>query len=674
MLYNFLKDKRAGFRYDETTPAESNHKLIFFIMILAIIGTTLLLYEIESPPVYGEDHLHVSVIRKILENDVVQKQNIMYKPDFPHTYLYPGLHFIIALISRISAIDPIIVYIKFRYILGFLSLLIIYTFSKSLFKSRYISSIVTCSCMVLIYNGVAARIPGPGYYIGQLVPVSHVYDIAMAILLPLSLIFTFKYISFDNRIFNRFAILAPLLILTTTIIHVREGFQILFYYLVTLIAFLIFKRRDKQVIRKIVFLISSVILLGLIYMPIHQANVGYVLQTLEPAHRQWTINVLIDTVTNPFTATFLVPIGSGGLGWQELPYVSLALFLSPIILLWFRKYFWGLFLGASILASALIVKFRVLTLLVMLLTYSQIMISPVRFVLFFSYIIFGLLVFASLAIFENIFARVRKFAKNRLALFGLAGGFLIGLYLCCRYVFLPLIGVIETGIYSYGSILFIAWVILLLILSYLKFFDRVVARFRDVFHNYKPRFPNFSILILVSLLLAVYLFGGISGQGLVNEYKGRTLPDITNFEDYYRDTQFTNVPFELVEYIRGEVEPHNIFAYNRDSNICIPLVSNQFVQVGHAEGMGTDGADANYLSILRGGTQIIFNENESVEDKLNYIYRFNFTYILLDPQYYDLSDTFDGYSCFQKAYDDGSFALFKIDREQLGLTLLNWEE
>lgn len=676
MLSNFLRDKKTGFKYDETTAAENGHTLIFFIMVLAIIGTTLLLYKIESPPIRGEDQLHVTIIRKILENDVIQKDNVLYKPNFPQSYLYPGLHFIIALISRISAIDPIIVYTKFRYILGFLSLSIVYTFSKSLFKSRYISSIITCTCIVLIYNGVAARVSG--YYWGQLVPVSHISDIAMAILLPLSLIFTFKYISFDNRILNRFAILSPLLILTTTIIHVREGFQILFYYLAALIAFLVFKRQDKRVIWKIAFLICSVILLGLVYMPIHQANVGVIWQEIELPHKQWATNALIDVVTGPFTAAFQ-PMervaGIGGAGWKGLPYVSLALFLSPLILFWFRKYFWGLFLGASILASFLIIRFKVLTILAMMLTYSEIMISPVRFVIFFTHIIFGLLIFAGVAIFENIFACVRKFAKNRLALCGLAGGFIIGLYLVSRYVFLPLTGLIEPGIYSYGGILFLTWVILLLILSYLKFFDRIVVRFQDTFHNYKPRFPNFSLFILLSLLLAVYFFGGISGQGLVNEYKNRTLPDVANFEDYYREDRVTNMPLDLVEYIRRKVEPHNIFAYNyrREARVFIPLVSNQFVQVGW-QGINTGRVDNDYLSNFRDGEQIIFNESESVEDKLNYIYRFNFTYILLDPEYYSLSDIFDGYPCFQKVYDDGSFALFKIDREQLELTLLSWEE
>ena len=671
MVFGFLREKRAGLRHNEATTAEAHHKLIFVIMVVAIIATTLLLYRIESPPIRGEDQLHVSIIRKIAENDVIQKENIMYRLNMPHPYLYPGLHFASALISKVSAIDPIIVYTKFRYILGFLSLIIIYTFSKSLFKSRYISSIATCTCIALIYSGVAARIPG--YYCGQLVPVSHITDICMAILLPLSLIFTFKYISFDSRILNRFAILAPLLMLTTTIIHVHESFEILFYYLVTLMAFLIFKRHDKQVIWKMAFLICSVILLGLIYMPIHHGNVGYIWQEIELPKKQVAVDALIHVVTGPFTAAF-EPGDTSGLGWKGLPHVSLALFLAPVILFWFRKYFWGLFLGSSILASFLIIRFEILTVLAMMLTYSSIVNSPVRFVLFFSYIIFGLLVFANVAIFENIFTRVRRFAKNRLSLFGLAGGFLIGLYLCSRYVFLPLMGVIETGIYFHGGILFAAWVILLGILSYLRFFDRIVARFREMFHNYKPGFPNFSILILLSLLLAIYFFGGINGQGLVKEYENRTLPDITNFEDYYRSARFSNIPLDLVEYIRREVEPHNIFAYNlKAKKICIPLVSNQFILVGSR--MGTGQSDADYLSdSFRDGEQIIFNENEPVEDKLNYIYRFNFTYILLDPEYYSLSDTFGGYSCFKEVYDDGDFALFKIDREQLQLTLLNWEE
>ena len=91
--------------------------------------------------------------------------------------------------------------------------------------------------------------------------------------------------------------------------------------------------------------------------------------------------------------------------------------------------------------------------------------------------------------------------------------------------------------------------------------------------------------------------------------------------------------------------------------------------------MGSGKADAtDRPKFFKDDKQVIFNKKESAEDKLNYLYRFNFNYILLDPEYYSLSNIFDEYSCFQKVYDKDDFALFKIDRAQLELTLLNWEE
>jgi hypothetical protein len=670
VLWNFFKEKKAGFKKEETKATDSGHRLIFILMVLAMIAITIVLYQIGNPVIFGEDQLHVSVIRKFLENDVILKDNVLYRPELAHSYLYPGLYFMSAQISRIAAIDPIIVYEKFRYILGFLSLSILYTFSKSLFKSRYISTIITCSGMAMILSGAAATIPG--YYTGLLVPVSHVSDIAMMILLPLSLIFTFKYVASRDGIINRFAIIAPLSVISTMMMHVREGFQILFYYFITLIVFFIFKRRDKLVIKKIAFLLGAVVLLGLIYLPVHYLNEGLVWQAIELPSKQSSSSLFFQTLTGPFNEAFQ-GVYNGGLQWQGLPYVALALFLAPVLLFWFKKYFWGLFLGGSILASFLIMRFKVFSYLAMLITYSEIMISPSRFVLYFGFIIFGLSVFAGVVIVENSIEYFKKPDWTRLERFGLAAIVLIGAYSFTQGLFLPLLGKIDGGLYIYGSILLLIWVIIVFVLSRLKYFSPIANKFKDMFQNYKPKLPNLNILVLVSILLAVFVFT-FSSRNMYSEYKHRVQPDVTNFESYYKSTQFDVIPFDLVEYIRRDVKPHNIFAYDlKAERTCIPLIANQYILVG-SNLMGTAPADAaDYPKFFKDGKQIIFNTEEPVKDKFENIFKFNYTYILINPPYHSLTGIFDKYSCFQKVYDKDNFALYKIDRGQLELTLQHWE-
>ena len=608
----------------------------------------------------------------------MQKDNIMYKPNVITTYLYPGLHFAMGLISKAAAIDPIIVYAKFRYVLGFLSMPVIYTFSKTLFRSGYIASIVTLTAVALIYNGVATQIPG--YYCGQLVPVSHISDIAMGILLPLSLLFTFKYVNSDKGILSPFAFLAPLMVMTTTIIHVREGFQMLFYYAITLGAFLVFNRQDKKVIYKIAVLIIAVTLLGLIYMPVHRANQPLLIwEGVELPYKQWVAGELLNTISGPLNIAFS-PIKTGGLGWEGLPHVSLALFLAPLMLLWHRKYFWGLFLGTTILASFILARFKVLSLMAILLTYSEIMISPVRFALFFSYITFGLLIFGILTAADKLLFALRRFASNRQQLLVMAGLIIMTVCLFFAFVIPPLMRGADTAVYFYGGILLLVMAIVLLVTCYIKRLDRAQAALRNIFDNPKPHSVVFTAVLLISLLFTIYISGGIQGRGLLDEYRSRVAaaPDITSFEAYYKQTAPTVMPFALVQYIRDDIEPHNVFAYDRLRllELSIPMMANQYVQVTGAR-MNMKVVDDDYLGKYKNERPIIFSttEFESVGDKLNYIYEFNFTYILLDPDYHNsLSAIFDRYCCFKKVYDDKSFALYKIDREQLKSTLLNLEK
>ncbi|MDD5681007.1 MAG: hypothetical protein PHI59_07180, partial [Candidatus Omnitrophica bacterium] len=344
-LISFFKERRASIDYLGVLRANFSriNVIIYFLSILFIISTAVLLFKIESPLRTNEDMIHVSVIRKLLENPELTRTNIWMKEGLAYTYIYPGVHFLIALISRFSAIDPIIVYAKIRFVLGILSLLVIWTMGKTLFKSKYIAFTILISCVALIFNGAAGKLPG--LYCGQLVPISHTSDIAMGILLPLVLIFSFKYI-LNKGVFNRFFFISILLVLSLTIVHVRETVQILFYYCLTLIAYLVFNRKDKTTIYKILLFVICVLILGVAYNLIYKSNVGHI-QTLEHMRREKAVGVFKDLLNDPKMA-FSTPdtypdsmdfIPGGKLIFKK--YISLAIPLSLTALLLFRRTFWG---------------------------------------------------------------------------------------------------------------------------------------------------------------------------------------------------------------------------------------------------------------------------------------------------------------------------------------------
>ena len=79
--------------------------------------------------------------------------------------------------------------------------------------------------------------------------------------------------------------------------------------------------------------------------------------------------------------------------------------------------------------------------------------------------------------------------------------------------------------------------------------------------------------------------------------------------------------------------------------------------------------DDGYLNAFRGKEQIIFNDKESNKEKLTFIYRFKFDYVMLDPAFYHLGNIFNNYACFQKIYDKEKYSIYKIDKELLGRIL-----
>ncbi len=687
-LISLIKERSASIDYLGGLRANFGkiNIAIYLLAVLFIIFTAALLFKIESPVGSGEDMIHISIIRKLLENPELTKTNIWIEEGIPYTYLYPGLHFMAALISRFSAIDPIIVYAKLRFAMGIISLLLIWTMSKTLFRSKYIAFTILMSCVALIYNGSAGHLPG--FFCGQLIPVSHMGDISMGVILPLVLVFSFKYM-LNKGTFNRFFFISLLLVLTITIVHVRETMQVLFYYCLTLVAYLIFNRKDKATIYKVFIFILSILILGNVYNLIYKSNVGHI-QTYEHAKKEKSVKVFKDLLNNPKMA-FSTPdnypdskayIPGGKLIFKR--YMSLAIPLSLVMLLLFRRRFWGLLFSSSIVGSLLLMRFNILSMLLIILTYSEIMFTPGRFFLYFAYIIFGLFIYAVLFGLDKIFAFIRGWSKSYVWFFAYSA-------MVCLFsigILSSFLNLTQEAVYLHGTVLLVSMGFIVLSLIALKPISEKLLRFGDNLLSQKLRYPGFGLACIFLVLFPVYKYGGTENPKVFNSYGYRSYgvtdifdayklrvskPDISNFGDYCDKIDMFNLPLDVIEFIRKNVPEGNIFAYDIDNEkrdffspeaIFIPSFSAQYLAVSPRE-YRILVIDDEYFKTFKNGRQIIFNNQETDREKLGFIQRFKFTYILLDPPFYGLRKTFDKYKSFEKIFDNGNYSIYKIDRKLL---------
>ncbi|MDD5680544.1 MAG: hypothetical protein PHI59_04825, partial [Candidatus Omnitrophica bacterium] len=369
-------------------------------------------------------------------------------------------------------------------------------------------------------------------------------------------------------------------------------------------------------------------------------------------------------------------------------YISLAIPLSLTALLLFRRTFWGLLFSSSIVGSLLLMRFNILSILLIIFTYSEIMYTPGRFFLYFAYILFGLFIYAVLFGSDKIFSFIRDRSKSRIWFFA----YPVMVCLFSIGILSSFLDLAQETIYLHGTVLLASMGFVVLFFMSLKPVSEKLLKFGDRLLNQKLRYPVFGLVCIFLILFPIYKCGGTEnlkvfyGYGynsygatdIFEAYKLRASePDISDFRDYCKRTDIFNLPFDVVEFIRKNVPAGNIFAYDRDSEkrsflspkeITIPSFSNQYIAVTPAE-HSVFVVDDEYLKTFKNGRQIIFNYGETDSEKLELIYRFKFTYILLDPPFYNLGKTFDKYNCFEKIFDNGNYLIYKIDRKSLnGMT------
>jgi hypothetical protein len=364
---------------------------------------------------------------------------------------------------------------------------------------------------------------------------------------------------------------------TGLLVHTREILQLLFYLTSTLAALLVLYR-DRRLILRLLGLIAVTVVLGLGYKVLHGRLAAHAAE-FETAKRL------------PFAERF-GELTKGGIwpaiarlpeevarvdpaiyGLNHRPLFLLALVSMPFCFLW-RRSVAGLFLGSSLLASALVVRIPHLFLLFTLATYAEMLMTPARYFAHWSYLLLGGGIgFAALGLTAMVDRAVRARGLGVTAAVAIAvllaglGGFGID----------ALLTAIQAGVLAHLDRLYAIGVVgsLACVGLGIAAERRLGVRWSAAFPE-RPSRPSLGLALALALALPLWSHGEKPSLG--EQYHAWSQkPSYWKFWDWYSASSIAErLPVSVVRYLRS-LPPGRLVAAPYDTIFAIPVVVNHYV-------------------------------------------------------------------------------------------------
>jgi hypothetical protein len=365
-----------------------------------ILLLSALLYVRGSPVMSGEDRIHAGVIRRLGLLPRPALDNFYVAPGIVYTYPFPGAHVLVAMIGRLADLDALFVYRKLRFFWGPAALLFVYAAARVVLRRRDLAVVSGGTAWLLVAVGAFSEVPK--YLWAQLAPYSHVSDVAMSVFLPALLVVLFHFVSSaGRRAFLFFGCGTLALIVTVTMVHIREIVQVVVYLAAFMAAVVLLRLNGDLLARAAGLLVVSVGVVGG-YAALHRRLVeptGLAVP-LERLGQLAAGMSFWDRVVSPLRDSFF----SQGFGLLFSGPNAVLLLLCPLVLIAVRTGALTIFFASSIAAYTLIIRFPGLTIPYLQLTYGEMFFVPVRNIIFFLYVLAGPLLYLA----ANAIARIRS--------------------------------------------------------------------------------------------------------------------------------------------------------------------------------------------------------------------------------------------------------------------------
>jgi len=693
----------SGTGTDAEGPSTLAERLLQGTLFATLGVLTYMLFTVGgsiSPGSIGdlqEEALHLTILRKLAQNPVLDHFNLMYKPGVAMTYVYPPYHFALALVSRISGLDPIVVYLKFRAVAALVSLLSMRALAAILFGRRWIADLTLFALLILVFNNAAGQIAD--FYWAQLLPVSHLGDFGLGVMFPVMILFLFRYVLGEPN--TPFRILAPLVVFVGLLVHTREVLQLLLFLSATAVAYFIFDVKEARILGRILCMISFTVIVGMLYK-VRQNHLASHAVLFEAANRAQFWERLRGIVTQPVLEVLTRP-NPEFYGLMGRPFFLFPLFLLPFLWFW-RPRFWALFLASGLFSCALLIRVPYLSILFIVVTYAEMLVTPARYLFHWGYLLLGVGCACAALLLERAYACAASGARLRLTWAdepqgqGFEAGWgrlpmALGLVFTAASFALGWMGVLALGWLGSETRAHLDWLYFhaivgsLLCLALLWRFKRI-----EVPHVSGDQVHHPWAVLVFALGLLTPVFGMGIGPSLFSQYqRWSRQPPLSDFWEWYATSPFAeNLPGPLVRFIR-QLPPGQIFAAPYPFVFAIPVVANQHViSCGHILSTELDftvpygrahGLPPRVFSDTFSGYQErtayaqmvlaqtpIFRTREPPEDTIAYLREYGVQYVVTGPAQLErfkwLRRMYP--SVLEQIYERQQRAVYRVHREAFG--------
>ena len=361
------------------------------VIACALILLAVPLYLQGSPVAVYEDQVLAAVTRRLSALDAPGIGNFYVTPDVPYTYPFPGGLYLMALIARLSDLDPLFVYHKLRFFWGPAAIVMLYLGARAIFGYASVAAAVALAAVVFVCTGAFGEVAGFPAWWAQLVPYSYLPDVAMTVLLPALLVLACEFIQSDSRRDRAFLFFGvSLLVVMLTMIHIREVIQFA-AYIGCFLVLAALVRPFRRYVRSAATLLAFTIATALAYVA-WQSRVVQAVGDIVSDHRAGLASLAADLparslVLAPAPAVLGDVIQDFDQIWAGM--VPFFLLAGPAVVMLFRDRPLVWLLGSSTAAYLAVMSIPLLAIPYVYVTYFEMLHVPVRNVIWFMYLFAG---------------------------------------------------------------------------------------------------------------------------------------------------------------------------------------------------------------------------------------------------------------------------------------------
>jgi len=308
-------------------------------IIIIIAGLALSFLSYKAMIHLGNDSLvHLSIIRKMIENGISPQNPFFRELGDTLGYTYALWQPVVGIVSKLGNVDPLYTWNRLSIFIIPLALFSAYFFAKNLLKNRNAAFI--CSMVVFYFMGFLNFTNATNAW--DVRTIIYPRNIALFILLPLFFGWLFKFI--NSKQSRKTSILLITILFLSAATTAATHLFYFFLIIISLLAFstlhlIIYKKQRIQETKKIILILILILLIAIPYYLI-LTKTG--ITPIKPADNNAAI-----------TPIFLFP-GTINWGVQSILSPVAYLVLTPLLLLWFRKKTWAIFLASLMILMPLL--------------------------------------------------------------------------------------------------------------------------------------------------------------------------------------------------------------------------------------------------------------------------------------------------------------------------------